>query len=71
LLIIDYCEHLVEACAALVDRLLRECAEVSILATSRRALGVDGESVWSVSPLPLPGGDLTGSDEIGRLRRHQ
>src|SRR6266849_1095712 len=65
LLIIDNCEHLVEACAALVDRLLRECAEVRILATSRQALGVDGETVWSVSPLPLPGAGLTGSDEIG------
>ncbi len=65
LLIVDNCEHLVEACAALVDRLLRECSEVRILATSRQALGVDGEIVWSVAPLPLPSAGLTGNDEIG------
>ncbi len=65
LLIVDNCEHLVEACAALVDRLLRECSEVRILATSRQALGVDGETVWSVAPLPLPSAGLTGNDEIG------
>ena len=55
LLILDNCEHLVEACAALIDRLLRECSDVRILATSRQALGVEGETVWNVPPLPLPG----------------
>src|SRR5438874_2354363 len=52
LLIIDNCEHLVEACAALVDRLVRECSDIRILATSRQALGVEGETVWLVPPLP-------------------
>jgi predicted ATPase/DNA-binding CsgD family transcriptional regulator len=65
LLILDNCEHLVEACAALVDRLLRECSDVRILTTSRQALGVEGESIWTVPPLPLPGAGLTGNDEIG------
>ncbi|HEY3062030.1 MAG TPA: tetratricopeptide repeat protein [Chloroflexota bacterium] len=65
LLILDNCEHLVDACAAIADQLLRACSEMRIIATSRQPLGVEGETVWSVSPLPLPGAGLTGNDEIG------
>lgn len=54
LLVLDNCEHLVDACAACVDALLRECPQVRVLATSRQALGVTGEVVWPLSPLPLP-----------------
>ena len=42
LLVVDNCEHLVEACAELADALLRRCPDLSILATSREALGVVG-----------------------------
>lgn len=42
-LMLDNCEHLVEACAALVESLLRGCPGLRILATSRQALGVEGE----------------------------
>jgi predicted ATPase/DNA-binding CsgD family transcriptional regulator len=65
LLILDNCEHLVEACAGLADQLLRACPDMRILATSRQALAIEGETVWSVPPLPLPGAGLTGNDEIG------
>jgi len=54
LLVLDNCEHLVDQCAALVDTLLRECAELRVLATSRAVLGVSGETAWLVPPLSLP-----------------
>jgi predicted ATPase/DNA-binding SARP family transcriptional activator len=53
LLVLDNCEHLVEACAALVQRLLASCPAVRVLATSRVALGVAGERVDPVPPLSL------------------
>src|SRR5205823_8229519 len=55
LLVLDNCEHLVAACAALADALLQTCPQVRILATSREALGVAGETVWQVLPLPVGG----------------
>jgi predicted ATPase/DNA-binding SARP family transcriptional activator len=54
LLVLDNCEHLADACAALVDALLRACPHLRILATSREALGVAGERAWLVPPLSLP-----------------
>ncbi|RCG30590.1 AfsR/SARP family transcriptional regulator [Sphaerisporangium album] len=51
LVILDNCEHLVEAAAALAERLLSECPGIRILATSREPLGIPGELVWSVRPL--------------------
>jgi non-specific serine/threonine protein kinase len=54
LLVLDNCEHLVGACAALANALLRSCPEVQILATSRQPLGLDGETIWQVPPLRLP-----------------
>lgn len=54
LLILDNCEHLTEACALLATALLRACPTLKILATSREALNVGGESVWPVPPLILP-----------------
>jgi non-specific serine/threonine protein kinase len=54
LLVLDNCEHLLDACAVLADTLLRACPDLKILATSREPLGVDGETVLEVSPLPLP-----------------
>ena len=55
LLVLDNCEHLVEACARLVERLLRAGPLLSVLATSREPLGVPGESVYRVPPMPVPG----------------
>jgi predicted ATPase/DNA-binding SARP family transcriptional activator/Tfp pilus assembly protein PilF len=54
LLVLDSCEHLIDDCAALVERLLVDCPEVTILATSREALGVPGEKAWSLPTLSLP-----------------
>jgi non-specific serine/threonine protein kinase len=53
-LVLDNCEHLLQACAVLVDALLRACPELQILATSREPIGVDGEIVWRVPSLPVP-----------------
>jgi predicted ATPase/DNA-binding XRE family transcriptional regulator len=54
LLVIDNCEHVITACAQLADALLGACAEVRILATSREALRVAGETIWPVPPLSVP-----------------
>ncbi|MGH9125110.1 MAG: helix-turn-helix transcriptional regulator [Acidimicrobiales bacterium] len=57
LLVLDNCEHLTADCAALAQRLLRSCPDLSVLATSRNPLRVAGERVWSLTPLRLPGHD--------------
>jgi predicted ATPase/DNA-binding CsgD family transcriptional regulator len=54
LLVLDNCEHLIEACAEIVEALLRSCSELSILVTSRESLGITGEVAWPVPPLSLP-----------------
>lgn len=54
LLVLDNCEHLVPACSDLAAALLRECPSLHILATSREALGAEGETVWLVPPMSLP-----------------
>ena len=53
LLILDNCEHVADACAELINVLLRNDARIRVLATSRHALGVTGEHVWLVPPLPV------------------
>jgi non-specific serine/threonine protein kinase len=55
LILLDNCEHLAEACAALADRLLSTASGVRVLATSRRPLGITGEHLLPVPPLPVPG----------------
>jgi DNA-binding SARP family transcriptional activator len=57
LIVLDNCEHLVEACARLTDVLLRSCSGVRVLASSRESLNVAGEVVWSVPPLSVPDAD--------------
>src|SRR6266545_3371570 len=54
-LILDTCEHVVDACAALVQQLLASCPSVRLIATSREPLRVRGETAWRVPPLELPG----------------
>ncbi len=51
LLVIDNCEHVVDACAQLAASLLASCAGLRILATSRESLGVSGETVWRLDSL--------------------
>ena len=66
LLLIDNCEHLVAAAAGIVDELLRRCPGLSILGTSREALGVEGEVTWRVPSLELPSvaSDIAGCEAV-------
>jgi predicted ATPase/DNA-binding SARP family transcriptional activator len=59
LLVLDNCEHLIDPCAALVERMLAECPDVTIFTTSREALGVPGEKARLLPSLSLPGRDLS------------
>jgi predicted ATPase/DNA-binding CsgD family transcriptional regulator len=54
LIMLDNCEHLVDACAALAQRLLACCPELRIVATSQEPLRIPQESVWQVAPLAVP-----------------
>jgi predicted ATPase/DNA-binding CsgD family transcriptional regulator len=64
LLLLDNCEHVIEACAALVDGLLRACPHLQCVATSREPLSIAGEVVYPVPPLALPGTEMwVGSDD--------
>ncbi|MGH3507236.1 MAG: BTAD domain-containing putative transcriptional regulator, partial [Nocardioidaceae bacterium] len=73
LIVLDNCEHLVGACSVLVRRLARNCPDVTVLATSRHPLGVDGEYVVPVSSLSdedaarlfVERGELTGQAPHG------
>ena len=65
-LVLDNCEHIVEAVGRLAEGLLRECPGVRILATSREALGIAGEQVW-----PLPLARAPGADVVARRGRGQ
>ncbi|KWX05102.1 LuxR family transcriptional regulator [Carbonactinospora thermoautotrophica] len=57
LLVLDNCEHLLDACAVLAETLLRAVPGLRILATSRQTLGVTGEHIEAVPPLSLPDPD--------------
>ncbi|HEY6785967.1 MAG TPA: NB-ARC domain-containing protein [Trebonia sp.] len=52
LLMLDTCEHLIDACAGLIEAILREAPRVTLLATSRQPLDVSGEHTFAVNPLP-------------------
>jgi len=67
LLILDNCEHLVEACAGLALQLIRSCPRLKILATSREILGVAGEVPFRVPSLSLPpADDALGPEDLTR-----
>ena len=63
LILLDTCEHLVDACALLTTLLLRSCPQVKVMATSRQPLDVPGEHIMVVPPLPVQpeGADGTGA----------
>lgn len=65
LLILDSCEHLVNACATMVEYLLQNCPHLQIMATSREALGISGEMIYVVPPLDIP--DLETQPDIKQL----
>ena len=54
LLVLDNCEHVIDAAASLVEAILRSCPHAAVLATSREILGVEGEYVYRVPPLDVP-----------------
>ena len=54
LLVLDNCEHLIEACARLADELLHACPHLKIIASSREALGLAGETAYRVPSLTIP-----------------
>ena len=54
LILLDNCEHLLDACAPLVERLLKSCPRLHVLATSRQPLDVPGEVTFAVPPLTVP-----------------
>ncbi|MFC4005847.1 ATP-binding protein [Nonomuraea purpurea] len=70
LVVLDSCEHLTAACAAMVETLIEAVPGLRVLATSRRPLGVSGELVIEVGPLPVPAEDATtpgGGDAVALL----
>jgi predicted ATPase/class 3 adenylate cyclase len=71
LLVLDNCEHVLDAAARLCQRVLARCANVRVLATSREALAVEGEHVWPLRPLPVPeegaGPEAVAACAAGRL----
>jgi predicted ATPase/DNA-binding CsgD family transcriptional regulator len=69
LLILDNCEHLLDACAELADKLLKNCPDLKILATSREALGITGEALYQVPSLTIP--DLQQISLIEKLNTYE
>src|SRR5262249_41100652 len=61
LLVLDNCEHLLHACVHLVEEILHEAAALTVLATSREPLQIEGEQVYQLQSLSLP--DPAASDE--------
>jgi predicted ATPase/DNA-binding SARP family transcriptional activator len=72
LLLLDNCEHLLEACAALAEHLLQHCPHLRILATSRQALGPAGEVAWLVPALAYPAtGTVADAADLSRYEAVQ
>lgn len=59
--ILDNCEHVIEAASALIHRIHESCERVAVIATSREPLHLPGEILWPVHPLPVP--DMSGQFE--------
>lgn len=65
LIVLDSCEHIVEACAFFAEQLLRACPTLTVIATSQEALRVDGEVAWRVPSLSLaPDSPSIASDAV-------
>ena len=74
LLILDNCEHLIAAVARLSDTLLRACANLRILASSREGMGIAGETTWAVPSLSLPDmwrNQLTNGELVEALSQYE
>jgi len=66
LILLDNCEHLVDAAAKFCEQVIRHCPRVRILATSREPLGIDGERVYRVPSLSLPPADAESTADLAR-----
>lgn len=77
LILLDNCEHLLEACAFVAETLLERCPHLRLLVTSREPLRIAGETVWQVQPLTTPplaapgGGDPEGPADPDDLLRYE
>jgi non-specific serine/threonine protein kinase len=69
LLILDTCEHLIDACAIFAEAVIARAPRVTLLATSREPLDVSGENACPVAPLPVPDLDELGDDWSAWYRR--
>jgi non-specific serine/threonine protein kinase len=67
LILLDNCEHVIEACARLTDVVLAGCPDVRVLATSRESLDIRGETTWRVPSLSVP--DRSQLDDVGEIAR--
>jgi len=67
LILLDNCEHVIDAAASLAEEIIRSCPRVSLLVTSRESLRVEGETVFQVPPLDVPSPDIL---TAGELRGH-
>jgi predicted ATPase/class 3 adenylate cyclase len=65
LLIMDNCEHLIDACSAIAEKLISRCRSLTILATSREPLAARGEVIFRVPSLPTPN-DVDGPEDLNR-----
>jgi predicted ATPase/DNA-binding SARP family transcriptional activator/tetratricopeptide (TPR) repeat protein len=66
LLVLDNCEHLIEACAQVAETVLRSAPKVRFLTTSRERLGAAGEALWPVPPLGVPGSGELSAEQLAR-----
>jgi predicted ATPase len=64
LLVLDNCEHVVEAAARLVDAIVRTCPRTSVLTTGRELLDIDGERAYRVAPLAVPPLEPRDQDDV-------
>jgi predicted ATPase/class 3 adenylate cyclase len=64
LILLDNCEHVIDAAAKLCSQLVRDCPRLRVLATSREPLGIDGERVYRVPSLSLPAADAEAVDDV-------
>ncbi len=65
LVVIDNCEHVIDAAAELAGTLNRKCPRLRLLATSREPLGVDGEHIYRLGPLSLPSPEARSVKDLG------
>ena len=67
LVLLDNCEHVIDACAKVADVLLRNCPNIVLLATSREPLGIEGERIHRVPSMDTPAED----DEVDAIRNSE